>query len=278
MIGLSMLVLAILAALFAVLGLAWHYQERIVWQPPQPPYPGDPAGVRRVTFTARDGQRLFGYVLGDEIALRGAAAPAPVIVFHGNADLAVWTVPWARELSRRTGRRVLVPEYRGYGGLAGATTYHGSALDAEAALTFARDSLGAAGRPVALFGHSLGSAIAAELAAREGAEVLVLQSPFSSASAMARVMIGRPMLTLWRLIARVHFDTIERVRGLDAPVWVAHGDRDLVIPVRMGREVFAAARRPGELLIVPGAGHNNLADVGGEAYWGWLRRALGTGR
>jgi hypothetical protein len=273
------LALAIVAALFAgILGLAWRYQERIVWQPPGPPYPRDPAGVRRVTFGARDGQPLFGYLLGEEAAPRGAPAAAPVIVFHGNADLAVWTVPWARELSRRTGRRVLVAEYRGYAGLPGATTYDGSALDADAALAFVRDSLGATGRPVALYGHSLGSAIAAELAAREGAEVLVLESPLSSASAMARIMIGGPMLVLWRLIARVHFDTVERVRKLDAPVWVAHGDRDPVIPLRMGREVFAAARRQGELLVVPGAGHNDVAEVGGEEYWGWLTRALAPRR
>jgi uncharacterized protein len=271
MIGFALLALVVLAV---VVVLAWRFQERIVWQPPSPPYPPDPAGARRVTFTAHDGQPLFGYVVGDEQPPAGSHSPALVIAFHGNADLAAWTVPWARELSRRTGRRVLIPEYRGYGGLTGATTYEGSALDATASLVFARDSLGAAGHSVALYGHSLGSAIAAELAAREGAEVLVLQSPLSSASAMARIMIGGPMLSLWRLIARVHFDTIERVRELSAPVWVAHGDRDLVIPVRMGREVFAAARHRGELLIVPGAGHNDLAEVGGEEYWGWLTRAL----
>jgi hypothetical protein len=269
MIAVAILIVAV--AIVLVMALAWSYQERIVWQPPGPPYPADPAEVRRVTFTARDGQPLFGYLVGEP-----AASPAAslVIVFHGNADLAVWVIPWARELSRRTGRRVLIPEYRGYAGLPGATTYEGSSLDAGAALAFARDSLGAADRPVALYGHSLGSAIAAELASREGAEVLILQSPFSSASAMARVMIGRPMLSFWRFIARVHFDTVERVRTLDAPVWVAHGDRDIVIPMRMGREVFAAARHPGELLIVPRAGHNDLAEVGGEAYWGWLERAL----
>jgi fermentation-respiration switch protein FrsA (DUF1100 family) len=270
MIGIPFLIVAIAIVLF--MALAWSYQERIVWQPPGAPYPPDPTEVRRVAFTARDGQPLFGYLVGEPAV---SPAGSPVIAFHGNADLAVWMVPWARELSRRTGRRILIPEYRGYAGLPGATTYEGSALDAAAALTFARDSLGAAGRPVALYGHSLGSAIAAELAGREGAEVLILQSPFSSASAMARVMVGRPMLALWRFIARVHFDTVERVRGLEAPVWVAHGDRDMVIPVRMGREVFAAARRPGELLIVPRAGHNDLAEVGGEDYWGWLERALG---
>jgi pimeloyl-ACP methyl ester carboxylesterase len=72
----------------------------------------------------------------------------------------------------------------------------------------------------------------------------------------------------------VHFDTEERVRTLAAPVHVAHGDRDLLIPLRMGRAVHAAARTKGELLVVPHAGHNDVDDVGGEAYWRWLEHAL----
>jgi fermentation-respiration switch protein FrsA (DUF1100 family) len=269
MFAFALVVVAIALVLSAlIVGLAWREQERIVWQPPRPPYPAAPSDARRVAFRATDGQELFGYVIGE---------PSPaglLIAFHGNADLAVWVLPWAREVARRTGRCVLVPEYRGYAGLGGATTYDGSALDAAAALAFARDSLGAATRPPALYGHSLGSAVAAELAGRAGVEALLLESPFSSARAMARIIIGRPMLAVWGLIARVHFDTVERVRALDAPVWVAHGDRDFIIPVRMGRDVFAAARHKGELLIVRGAGHNDLPDRGGEEYWSWLTRAL----
>ena len=268
--------IVLVAAVSAVIaGMAWRYQERIVWQPPAEYPSGDPEGARRVRFTAADGQALFGYVVDDAVDTATSRAAAPVLVFHGNADLATWVVPWARELSRRTNRRVLVPEYRGYAGLKGTPDYEGSALDATAAYRFARDSLNPSRRPLALYGHSLGAAIATELAAREGAEVLVLQSPFSSARAMARVMLGAPMLAVWRIIARVHFDNVERARALDTPVWVAHGDRDFVIPARMGREVFAAARRPGELLIVNGAGHNDVAEVGGTAYWRWMERALG---
>jgi fermentation-respiration switch protein FrsA (DUF1100 family) len=55
---------------------------------------------------------------------------------------------------------------------------------------------------------------------------------------------------------------------------VVHGERDGVIPVRMGRAVHAAARVPGDLLLVRGAGHNDVRDVAGDAYWAWLRRAL----
>ena len=119
--------------------------------------------------------------------------------------------------------------------------------------------------------------MAAELAARQAPRALVLQSPLSTARAMA-ARLGVPGVTrLWWLISRIHFDTPACVRALAAPVWVAHGDRDIVIPVRMGHEVFAAASDKGELLVVKGAGHNDVAEVGGEAYWSWLVRAVKSG-
>ena len=111
--------------------------------------------------------------------------------------------------------------------------------------------------------------------ARRHNRALVLQSPFTSARDMARLIAPSPVLLGWRVIARVHFDTERRVRELDAPVWVAHGERDWVIPTRFGRRVFEAARVKGELLLVPSAGHNDVAEAGGEAYWRWLERAMG---
>jgi fermentation-respiration switch protein FrsA (DUF1100 family) len=105
---------------------------------------------------------------------------------------------------------------------------------------------------------------------------LVLQSPFSSARDVATSVRSR-VSVFWGLISRVHFDTNARVAALDVPVSVAHGDKDLIIPAEMGREVFAAARRPGELLIVPGAGHNDVPEVGRRTYWTWLVRAVHAG-
>jgi fermentation-respiration switch protein FrsA (DUF1100 family) len=87
--------------------------------------------------------------------------------------------------------------------------------------------------------------------------------------------VGVPGLgAVFGLISRIHFDTRARVAGLGTPVSVVHGSRDLVIPARMGREVHAAAREKGELLIVDGAGHNDVVERGGERYWSWLRGAL----
>ena len=257
-------------AFFALVALVWWRQERIVFQPPvHAPADHD---TLRVAYRAPDGQPLFGYL----VVPRDGDRQRPqrvLIAFHGNADLAVWQVPWAVEVARRTGWAVLCPEYRGYAGLPGEPTYERSKLDARAAYAYVRDQLGVPPTHVAIFGHSLGSAVAAGLAAQERPSALLLQSPFTSARAMARIVVAPPVAALWRVISRVHYDTESQVRTLDAPVHVAHGDRDRLIPVHMGRAVYAAARHPGRLFIARGAGHNDVGAAG-DAYWQWIVEAL----
>jgi uncharacterized protein len=262
--------LIVLAAVYVVMLVAtWRMQERIVWQPPRlAQYPT--TATRRLDYTSDDGQPLFAFLAGDP-----ARAPGLLIVYHGNADLAAWVAPWATEVERATGWAVLVPEYRGYGGLGGSPDYLSSQRDARATYRLAREQLGVDSARVALYGHSLGSAIATELAVEHAPAVLILEAPFTSAREMARGPLA-PVTLLWSVIARVHFDTRAKVAELNVPTWVVHGDRDGVIPVRMGQAVHAAARVPGELMLVRGAGHNDVRDVGGDAYWSWLRRALAS--
>ena len=262
---------AAVAAVCIVLGmLLWHVQERVVFQPPGPPYPGA-QGVRRIDMHAEDGQPLFAYLVGE---LSGTGL---VLAFHGNADLAGWQIPWAAELSRRTGRAVLLAEFRGYGGLQGVPTYAGTRLDARAAYAVARDTLGVPHERIALYGHSLGSAIATELAREVNPEVLVMIAPLTSARQMAHRISPGAILLFGTGLARVHYDTEAIVRSLNTPVWVAHGVDDAVVPAEMGQRVFGAAKVQGELLVLDTAGHNDVVEQGGERYWQWLGRSLRTG-
>ena len=262
-------VVAGLALLYVgLLVMLWRNQERIVFQPPARVAPSEVA-AKRVAYRARDGVELFAYVVGD-----CTPASTVVLAFHGNADIARWFVPWAAAVHEETDACVVLPEYRGYDGITTAPSYASSALDARAALELVRDSMHVSSDRIVYFGHSLGTAVAAELTSVATPRALVLQAPFSTARAMAARMFLPGLTTFWRVISRVHFDTIARVRALGAPVWVAHGDRDLIIPVRMGHEVYEAAAHRGDLLIVHGAGHNDVPDVGGPSYWSWLRRAI----
>lgn len=114
---------------------------------------------------------------------------------------------------------------------------------------------------IAFFGHSLGSAVAPELALEHEPRALLLQAPFTSAREMAP-HVSTPVLALaFNLISRVHFDTRAAVGKIDAPVWVVHGTSVGVIAVDMGRAVFVAARKKGELLILDDADHNNPAGA-----------------
>jgi uncharacterized protein len=263
----AFLVLA-LAALLGLAVLLWWKQERIVFQPP--PYDGARGRMaERVDYTAADGQPLYGLLAGDP-----RTAPGTIVAFHGNADLAVRQLPWARQVHRRTGFAVLLAEYRGYGGLPGVPSYAGARLDAQAAWQTATERLGSDPARTVLFGHSLGSAIAAELATEVRPAALLLEAPFTSTRAMASRMGAWAALPFWNRLARLRWDTERRVADLDMSVAVAHGTRDMIIPVRMGRSVHAAAAVQGPLLLVEGAGHNDVAAVSGERYWEWLASSL----
>ncbi|MEP6507094.1 MAG: alpha/beta hydrolase [Gemmatimonadales bacterium] len=254
----------------AFVGVVSVFQERIAFQPQGPPYPS-PGDTRREDYRASDGQPLFAYIVGDP-----ANATGLLLVFHGNADMAARQIDWARDVLSRTGLAVMVAEYRGYASLAGKPSYVASQLDADAAYAFAIGDLHVPADRIAFFGHSLGTAVAAELATRHRPFALVLQSPFTSARDMARLLVGRRPGTLsWNLFSRIHFDTIERVKTLDVPVSVAHGGRDRLISSSMGLRVFEAAHTKGQWLLVPEASHNDVSTHG-EAYWKWLTQALAS--
>ena len=269
MMAMVLTITGVLLALLALfIGLAWGFQERIVFQPTGPPFP-DTDNLRRVTYVAEDGQPLLAFIVGDPVPAKGL-----LLCFHGNADLAARLADWAENVVRTTGFAVMLAEYRGYMGLGGQPTYESSHLDSEAAFVFARDSLNFSPEQIALYGHSLGTAIAAELASRYRPLALILESPFTSARAMGRIIGWRPVELAWDVITRFHFDTVARVASLDAPVWVAHGTNDRLIPCEMGRQVFEAAKVKGHLLLVPGALHSDVAATGAADYWQWMQSAL----
>jgi pimeloyl-ACP methyl ester carboxylesterase len=256
----------------------WWRQERIAYQPPSE-NPAPPSAVRRVNFTASDGQPLYAYIV--EPASPNGPPLGTLLAFHGNADLATWQIPWAQEAVARTGWRLILAEYRGYGGLPGVPDYAGVQRDSRAVWDYVCKHVATTPGVYAIFGHSLGSAVAVELASSLADElstttpaVLLLQSPFTSARDMVRVISTRPVQLLWSRITRVHYDSRMRLARLNTPVWIAHGVRDWLIPVGMGRELHRTARRPGRLLLVNDAGHNDVDERGSEAYWRWLSEAL----
>ncbi|HET9888702.1 MAG TPA: alpha/beta fold hydrolase [bacterium] len=194
--------------------------------------------------------------------------------FHGNGDLAHNWVDWGNDVAQHTGYSVFLAEYRGYGGLPGRPTYDGVMNDARATLAFLEERYGLSPSEIVLYGHSLGTGVAAQLAAEQGARAVLLESPLTSIVAAGQRSFIPPFSYVVPYISRIHWAPVDDVRKIQAPVWVACGDCDEVCPASMSEEVYAAALHQGEYLLVPQAEHGNVVDIGGDDYWAWLIRAL----
>lgn len=213
-------------------------------------------------FRTEDGLTLYGWWFP---AHQASATPGgePVLLWaHGNAGNLIGRAPHAQEIAAR-GVSVFVFDYRGYGKSQGEPSEEGIYRDAEAAYAFLTEERGVPARRLVLLGRSLGSAPAAHLARRLPHAGLVLVSPLPSARRMARRMFGGLPVDL---LVRARFPVRDWVAQRRTPLLVIHGERDDIIPIEFGREVFEAAAEPKEFLELAGAGHNDILMVGGDAY------------
>lgn len=215
---------------------------------------------------------------GDRLHAFWAAADdksAPVILYlHG----ARWNLTGSVtriDRWRKLGFNVLAIDYRGFGKSTEVSPTEQLAYeDAEAAWDWLAKA--EPRRPRYIVGHSLGGAIAAELALRRPeAQGLVLEATFTS----IRDMIGH---TTWRflpvgLILTQEFDTLSKLPKLRLPLLVVHGTGDRIVPFEMGERLFQAAQGPKRFIRVEGGSHHNLSSVAAEEYRAALRELFRPG-
>lgn len=217
------------------------------------------------SFRAADGPLLHGWwfpALGAATEQDADREPPVLLWAHGNGGNLTSRAVHAGALAQQ-GLEVFIFDYRGYGKSEGSPDEQGIYRDAEAAYAFLTVDRGVSPERIVLLGRSLGSAPAARLATRVPHAGIVLVSPLPSAKRMARRMFGGLPVDF---LIRSRFPVIDWVTRRDTPLLVMHGDRDQVIPISFGREVFEAAADPKEFVLLPGAGHNDILKVSGHRY------------
>ena len=180
-----------------------------------------------------------------------------VVLLPGNAGHLGIRAHKARALMDE-GYGVLMVGYRGYGGNPGTPSEKGLVADARAALDFLV-GLGISGTRMVMYGESLGSSIALQLAIERRAGVVVLEAPATSMSDVAAATV--PFFPIrWLLLDR--FDCLSRIAEIRSPLLIIHGERDTIVPIRFGRTLFERAAEPKRAHWLPDAGHNDLARHG----------------
>lgn len=205
-----------------------------------PGFDGEPpAAAQRVAIPLPAGGVLYGFTLVPE------PAGYWVLHLHGN-EVSAFGRGQVQNVQRvaRQGFNVLAFDYRGFGPTPGEPSEQSFYEDAEAAWQWLR-SRGVPAERIIIWGHSLGSGPATELATRHPAAALVLFGAFTSIADRAAELY--PWLPV-RWVVGIRFDNLQRIAAIQAPVVFAHSAGDLTIPFAHSRRLFAAAPGPRRLL------------------------------
>ncbi len=250
---------AVVVAYGALVGVMYFAQRSLMYYPADhmasPAESGVPE-LSAVSVASADGPALTSWYskpVGDAGIL---------IYFQGNAgnisDRGSKVRPYID-----AGLGILLAGYRGYGGNSGEPTESGLYADAESVLGFLRDQGIGPDRWV-LYGESLGTGVAVEMAVRLAgngtpARAVVLEAPFTS---MGDAAAGHYPYLPARVLVRDRYDSISKIKNIGTKLLVFHGDKDRVVPMALGQELFEAANEPKIFHHFANAGHGDLYDYG----------------
>ncbi|MEZ0261839.1 MAG: alpha/beta hydrolase [Alphaproteobacteria bacterium] len=205
-------------------------------------------GLTDVRFLTVDGLQLHAWYTPP----RDMGKPT-ILFLHGNSSNIKGFYPKAKIYIER-GYGAFLCEYRGYGGNPGEPTEQGLYNDAEACLFALRDK-GYGSWNLVYFGQSLGTGAAVDLAVKHPPKALVLESPYSSATAVAK--LSYPLYPIdWMLQDK--FDSISKIDKVKSRLFLVHGEADSLIPVREAARLFDKANSPKQFYSIAGGGHNDL--------------------
>lgn len=208
-----------------------------------------------VTFITRDGFTISGWYIPakDE--------KGTVVFCHGNAGNVSHFLEHIKMLNGLQ-LSILAFDYRGYGRSNGVPSEEGTYLDAEAAWDYLVTEYGKTPRDIIVVGHSLGGAVATELAMRKKPAALIVESSFTSLPDLAAKFY--PWLPV-KLIAKHQYASVSKVSSIPCPKLFIHSPDDEIVPFEQGRVLYEKASQPKEFLLIKG-GHNDGFLISGKTY------------
>ncbi len=221
------------------------FADHLVFPAPRPSYAVTTPDLIRIPMSG-----------GGEVAalwLPVRDAKTAILYLHGNAQDLGMIRARMEGIRTESGCAVLAVDYPGYGLSEGKPSEDGTLRSAEAAFGNLTGVRGFTPENIVLWGSSLGSGPAVDLAARRHVKGVILEAPFTSTFRT---------VTSVKIVPMDRFDNLSKIDRVQSPLLVIHGDRDSVVPFEQGKELVAAAvNAPVRwFLHVRGAGHNLATD------------------
>lgn len=226
----------------------------------------DPKALRipfeEISLTTRDNVLLHSWHLKHPEAAGRPDQARPLILFcHGNAGNISHRLD-KMEILYDLGLDVFIFDYRGYGKSKGSPSEKGTYEDALAAWLHLNEEKKIPAEKIALYGESLGAAVAAHLAAQKKVSAVILEGAFTSTVDMGKEVF--PFLPVKWMVS-YEYDTLGKIGQVQAPKLILHSPQDDIVPFRMAQKLFEAAQEPKELFKLQGS-HNDSFLESGKAY------------
>jgi len=200
--------------------------------------------------------------------VKAAAGQPTILYFHGNSGTLGERAERIAGFAK-LGRGIMMMAYRGYSGSTGRPSEKANVADGK----LAYDTLIGMGVPpeeIILYGESIGTGVAVQVAAERQVAGVILDAPYTSIVDVAEICY--PYLPA-RLMMRDRYETLRYLDRVKAPILVVHGEQDAIIPVEMGRKVARSATSPTEIITFRRAGHSDHGKFGSfEATNEWIDR------
>ena len=262
---------AIAGVYLLIVGAVWYGQAKIIFHPSKivDVTPGD-LGVKfdNVTLPLKGDQLAGWWVPSEDPQAR------TLLYLHGNAANIAANVHHVLRL-RSIGLNVFIFDYRGYGNSTGGPPREKLLYeDAERAWQYLVAERNIAPANIAIYGHSLGSAVAIDLASKHPeAGALVTDGALTSIAELAHGRSFAAYLPV-RLILTECFDSISKIGSIHVPKLILHGEADTMNPPLMARRLYDVSPDPKQLALIPGGGHEDSAVVNPTAYFAALNGFL----
>ena len=230
------LILIIIVIYFSFLVFLYFYQRNLLYHPNENNYSGDKilVDIKKVKILTSDNIELLGWY--HEKNLKDYKT---LIFFHGNAgslENRIHKLNHFKEMKIN----FLIIAWRGFSGNDGKPTEQGLYLDGSSAIDWLKKK-GIDEKSLILYGESLGTGVATHLAQKKSYAGVILETPFTSMIDAAKTFY--PYIPV-NLLLKDKFENYKKIKNINSPILVMHGEADQIVPFSMGKKIYEIANEP----------------------------------
>jgi len=238
---------SVLVAYLVVIIFIYFYQRNLLYHPLENNYQNDKPqfNYEEVSIKVDDEITLKSWLVNKDLEKFKT-----LLIFHGNAGNLSNRIYKLNELNKLD-LNILLISWRGFSGNKVSPSEKNLYQDARAAVKWLNEKK-VKNNQIVLYGESLGTGVAVEIAKNSDFNSVILESPFTSIENSAKIYY--PYLPV-KLLLKDRFDSINKIEMIDIPILIMHGEKDDVIPIFMGKELFDKANNPKHSYFTPDDDH-----------------------